>query len=295
MYLIKHDIEKYGSATVGMFSEATGISVASLIDGGMLDRPAMLARLTPEQRELYPHAVDFFVTLLLAFKAQTFLFDSKQVLEFLRSVDRRLPPGNYAAPFNEMIVQFTQPIPETEFLSPEPSNALTEDDAILGLVIGFPGDDEGTMVNVTAYYQSTAINRTVLHLAGDGSITRDTTLGASTPQEAKDKQRIANLGMLCLAYLNSPGIELEKVETPEKVNRKRAREGKRVLDDYYICRLAKGRRTAAEGEPTGKHVSFRFDVAGHFRRGPDGRVIWIRSHQRGLANELYRPKVYRVD
>ena len=239
--------------------------------------------------------MDFFVTLLIAFKAQTFLFDSRQVMEFLRSVDRKLPPGNYAAPFNDMIIQFTQPIPETEFLSPEPADALAEDDALLGLVLGFPGDDEGNMVNVTAYYRSTAINRTVLRLAGDGSITGDYVLGTSTPEDAKDKQRIANLGMLCLAYLNSPGIELEKVETPEKVNRKRQREGKRVLDDYYICRLAKGRRTASEGEPTGKHVSFRFDVAGHFRRAPDGRVIWIRSHQRGLANELYRPKVYRVD
>ena len=101
--------------------------------------------------------------------------------------------------------------------------------------------------------------------------------------------------MLCLAYINSPGIELEKVSTPEKVNRKRAREGKRVLEDYYICALAKGRRHASEGEPTGRHVSFRFDVAGHFRRAPDGRTIWIRAHQRGLANERYRPKVYRVD
>ena len=45
MYLIKHDIEKYGSATVGMFSEATGIPIAELLNGAMLDRPAMLARL----------------------------------------------------------------------------------------------------------------------------------------------------------------------------------------------------------------------------------------------------------
>jgi hypothetical protein len=109
------------------------------------------------------------------------------------------------------------------------------------------------------------------------------------------KRRIANLALLCLAYMTSPGIETELIEAPPAVARRREREGKSPLPDYYICRLAKGRRYATEGEPTGKHVSFRFDVVGHFRRQPDGRTIWVRPHQRGLQHETYKPKVYRVD
>ena len=65
----------------------------------------------------------------------------------------------------------------------------------------------------------------------------------------------------------------------------RLEKGKSPLPDYYICRLAKGRRYATEGEPTGKYVSFRFDVVGHFRRQPDGRTIWVRPHQRGCSTK----------
>lgn len=32
----------------------------------------------------------------------------------------------------------------------------------------------------------------------------------------------------------------------------------------------------------------------HFRRLPDGRLIWARPHQRGLAHELYVPSVRKV-
>ena len=41
------------------------------------------------------------------------------------------------------------------------------------------------------------------------------------------KQRIANLALLCLAYMTSPGIETELIEAPPAVARRRDREGKR--------------------------------------------------------------------
>jgi hypothetical protein len=40
---------------------------------------------------------------------------------------------------------------------------------------------------------------------------------------------------------------------------------------------------------------FRYDVRGHFRRLPDGKLTWVRAHQQGLAHELYKPKVYKAE
>lgn len=297
MHLIKHDIEHCGVTVVALFCESAGITVAEL-DGGLPNLNALRARLPDASRPFLADAVDFYAALRIAHTAQTFVFDAKQVMEFLRAVDRKLPPGNYAAPFSEMIFQFSQPIPEREFLTGfSPSAEMrVEDDDLLGLIIGFPPDEDcGQIVNIIAFYRSLAINRAVLTIGGDGTVPSEYMIGGPSPDGLRDKQRIANLAMLCLAYLNSPGIEVEKVATPEKVNRKRRREGKRVLEDYYVCRLAKGRSRASDGEPTGRHMAFRFDVAGYFRRAPDGRVVWVRAHQRGLKNELYRPKVYRVD
>jgi hypothetical protein len=139
------------------------------------------------------------------------------------------------------------------------------------------------------------MSRVAIPVAGDGTLSDFHGGPAADPIIRQYKQRLANLALLCLAYLTSPGIEVERVEAPPAVAKRRAREGKSPLPDYYICRLAKGRRYATEGEPTGNHVSFRFDVAGHFRRLSDGRTIWVRPHQRGLQHEIYKPKVYRID
>ena len=80
---------------------------------------------------------------------------------------------------------------------------------------------------------------------------------------------------------------------PEKVNRKRAREGKKVLEDFYLCRI---RKTKGETHETGQGSThgYRYDVMGHFRRLPDGRLTWVRAHQRGVEHELYKPKVYKA-
>ena len=54
-------------------------------------------------------------------------------------------------------------------------------------------------------------------------------------------------------------------------------------------------RVTGSGEPTCRHVSFRFDVRGHWRNLSDGRTVWIRPHQRGVEHDLYRPKAYKVE
>jgi hypothetical protein len=36
-------------------------------------------------------------------------------------------------------------------------------------------------------------------------------------------------------------------------------------------------------------------VRAHFRRLPNGKLTWVRAHQRGLAYELYVPSVRKVE
>jgi hypothetical protein len=90
-------------------------------------------------------------------------------------------------------------------------------------------------------------------------------------------------------------MTVRQVHTPDAVNRKREKKGKRRLEDYYVIEY-NAPHSGGDGQATGeggKH-GFRYDVCGHFRRLADGRTIWIAAHQRGLANETYKPKIYRV-
>lgn len=294
MHLIKNDIVHVCDLAVTQFCRVFGLPA----DDQLLNVQAIRPHLTPEQLADYSDAVDFYVTGFIAAQAQTFVFDTAQIMEFLRAVDRQLAPGDYPPPFDCMIVQFTEPIPEFEFLSGlrTSGRAAEPGDHVLGLVMAFPGEG-ASVANVIAYYSSTSINRSAMPLSGDGSVSQEFTVGHGGPAEyARDKQRIANLGLLCLAYIDSPGIEVARVSTPAAINKRRARDGKKPLEDYYLCRVSHERAAAgAGGEATGRHVTFRFDVRGHFRRLPDGRTVWVRPHQRGVGHELYRPKTYRVD
>ena len=294
MYLIKRDILAASITAFSVFCETFGVPIDDL-----LNTEKILPRLPKQHRAAYADALDFLATYMCARDAQTFLFDTAQILEFLRAVDRKLAPGNYEVPFTEMIIQFTAPIPEHEFLTGYYTGGTpdftVENDMGLGIVIGFPAD-QGNAVNAVAYYKSTSINRATLDISGDGTITRHVLDSTDSGLGMQDKQRIANLAMLCIAYLNSPGIEVERMAFPEKLNRRRAREGKPPLEDYYVCKVDKKRYAAAGASESAQwHVSFRFDVAGHFRRLESGRMVWVRAHQRGLEHELYRPKVYRVE
>lgn len=294
MHLIKDDIVSTCDLAVTRFCRVSGLPA----DERLLNAQAIRPHLTPAQLADYSDALDFYVTGFIAAQAQTFVFDSRQIMEFLRAVDRRLAPGDYPAPFDCIIIQFTQPIPEGEFLSGLRTSGrpVESGDSVAGLVMAFPAET-ASVANVIAWYSSTSINRAAMPLAGDGSVSQEFTIGHGGPVEyVRDKQRIANLGLLCLAYINSPGIEVARVQTPAAINKRRAKDGKKPLEDYYLCRVSHERAVGTgSGDSTGRHVSFRFDVRGHFRRLPDGRTVWVRPHQRGVEHELYKPKAYRVE
>jgi hypothetical protein len=104
-----------------------------------------------------------------------------------------------------------------------------------------------------------------------------------------------NLAIACIGYINCRNIRLvQKGNTDISANRKRAKKGKRILEPYYVCEI-QGVRYDSVGRETGRHVSFRFDVRGFYRRLRSGQTVWVRPHQRGLAHDRYLPKDYKVD
>jgi len=290
--MIKNDITRIGMIAVQNFCQYYNIDIARLVD-----RPYIQQRVPPTSLPAWADAVDFYITVATAQRAKTFVFDSTQIMAFLAAIDRRMAPGDYQPPFPEMIIQFSEPIIEQEFLTGIRTSGrpVEHGDKVLGLVLGFPTEQRQN-ITTSAWFTSTSVNRAVMQVSGDGTLSAETITGTMQENAARDKQRILNLGMLCIAYINSPGIETEHVAADAGVNRKRQAKGKRALPDYYICRVRRDRTTGGTpGETTGRHVSFRFDVRGHSRRLADGGTIWIRAHQRGVEHELYKPKAYRVD
>lgn len=293
MHLIKNDITELGVAILNTFCIRYDADLATLFDDAATQH---FLRLCPDD---YSHVLDFTAAAWIAERAQTFLFDTDQALQFIRSIDRKLAPGDYAAPFQHIIFQFSSGIPEQLFTAGlKPSGNIDVGDTIQAIILSVPDTEQRpdwNLINVVAWYKSTSLNRVQLPVSGDGTIEYVPISGTADDVRRQDKQRLANLAMLLLAYLNTPGMSIEHVQTPARVNRKRERDGKRVLPDYYVCKWHAPHHSHSIEHGTGTSHSIRYDVAGHFRRLPDGKTIWIRAHQRGLANERYVPKVYRVD
>lgn len=288
MRLIRDDIIVNTSYTVAEFCTQHSINVDSLYNW-----QHWMQHLPQDAIGDYTDACDALLTQRDAARAQTFLFDHQQIVAFLADAERDLPAGDYPAPFPRVIIQFGRGLAESQLIGGE------SDDELLGLIIVTPEELEGDIINITAWYRSDRLNRVQLLIADNGDIEYNPlsrlVVEISEAEQAA-QQRIANLGLLCLAYITSPTVVTEHVQPDAATNRKRAAKGKRELPDYYICRVRRQRQAGQdESTPTGRHVSFRFDVSGHFRRLSTGRAIWIRAHQRGVDHDLYKPKVYEMD
>ena len=162
-------------------------------------------------------------------------------------------------------------------------------DALVALLLA-QDDIDGVLHNqAVAFFASTAINR--VHWHGDNLKwlpNSDTTFD-------ENKRTLRNLCVACVAYLNCINLTLERQEAPEKVQKRRAKDGKPPLPAYYTVVVAPAYRHKEDGEPGGTHHGYKYDVRGHLRKLPDGRLIWVRPHQRGLAHELYIPSVRVVE
>jgi hypothetical protein len=246
--------------------------------------------------------IDLGVTLTVAREAKVILFDTEQALALKPALDRFAENlSEYRLPFPSVMLQFSTPIPEVALLpSAEQTAEMRQmgiaEDQILALLLGQEEDEAGRLVNsASAWFASTTANRVSWRDDERAHLRMLPQVGRASEDAQRNKAQIRNLAIACIAYINCENITLEVQAVAEKINRKRAREGKRVLEDYYVCRLRPSRGESAEGETLAQTHGFRYDVRGHFRRLPDGKLTWVRAHQRGLAHELYKPKVYKAE
>jgi hypothetical protein len=98
-------------------------------------------------------------------------------------------------------------------------------------------------------------------------------------------------------FLSSPSVKLVANGPSRELQRARQKAGKPALPGWYEITWRKltmdyGPGKIAKG--LWKH-SYRYDVRAHQRlytRGAmAGRIVWVKSHQRGVANVLYKPAV----
>lgn len=286
MKLLKYTIVMTSAVFVENFCRTTGIKQENLFESNYI-----LPRLRADLRGFYADAVDFHATGVIAIPAETLIFSSKTILAWLGAIDRKLNPLDYPIPFYNMIIQFSEPIPEKAFLSGTYGRAATiaeesyPNDKLAGLVIAFPREGQGEAINVVGFYESTSVNRVTASIK-TGEVHWTPLLPDSLSDESRqDKQRLFNLAILCIAYITNPKVVVEKVEVDKRINRDRIKHKKRTLDPYYICNWGTTRVEYPEGaRNTGKKVSYQFPVIGHVRVLADGKVTFVRPHFRGLEH-----------
>lgn len=243
---------------------------------------------------------DFGATLTVLQEARVILFNSQQALALRPALDRFSEDVAYHLPFERVWLQFTDPIPEAELFEverpPGHEEMGIETDAVLGIVLAQDETDSGQMLNnCSAVFSSTSVNR-VLWANEPRAHLRLHEQAEQNDVGAANKRILRNFAIACVAYINCENIRLQHQSVLDKVNRKRRRQGKRELEPYYICQLrGVDYEQDEDSAGSGTSHSFRYDVRGHFRRLPDGRLTWVRPHQRGLTHDLYKPKAYRAD
>jgi hypothetical protein len=116
---------------------------------------------------------------------------------------------------------------------------------------------------------------------------------------------IANSNLLywMFAYTMAKSVEIVEVPVSRQMRRAAAREG-RIPNPWHLVRVEPKRvkgKIEYVGESGTKH-SYRYDVIGHLRfnrhltkEGYKDTIEWVADHQRGLENELYIPKTYKVE
>lgn len=266
---------------------------------------------------------------LAAAVSQVIVFDAEQVNVFWDLIKNRnfVPSIEYRLPFENVWIQFSRPVSLSTlsdkvavehglgrlFESPAlllSQSHITQDDVLRAVHrqshrLNTPIDDAVSFVNEDWENRSSGVLNTVRVIDREmdcqiihwEDIDPDNMYLSEncSPEHEPDAMRFRLLAAACIQYINCENIYLEKQgEVPEAVNRKREAKGKSRLEPYYVCRI-KGVQYDGHATGEGSKRGIRYDVRGHFRRLETGKTIWVRPHQRGLTNELYIPKVYKVN
>lgn len=270
------------------------------------------------QLELEMHS--FAIAAVTAKQSKSILFSAEQADVFLESLAKKeVVSLDYTLPFQDVWLQFTRPVTiNTEhryeiagfLLTQIEANRDTFQETVRNMrAVDAMDGTRSAFMDVDWGNSSTLIFNTVIGVlptcypirtAWNSSREQIMTVdpdGTMVEYQGPFLHRMRALAIACIGYINCENIYLHKEgEVPDKVNRKREREGKKILEPYYVCRI-RGVQYDSNGEPTGEgtHHGFRYDVRGHFRRLESGKTTWVRPHQRGLLHELYIPKTYVVE
>lgn len=240
-------------------------------------------------------------------KAKTVIFSHEQVCVFAELRKAPSDAVEYRVPFESTFIQFSRPY----------RRKLFDDDAvdsdILGMLViqklvdraeyqkmqndgtgrlvplSFSGEHDVFLNGVMVFSQTGDVGG-ICNISWQSDLVHHDLVGGPGSEVFW-----RDLAVACIGYINCENVYLEKQgEVPEAVNRKREAKGKSRLEPYYVCRI-KGVQHDSHATGTGVKHGIRYDVRGHFRRLDTGKTIWVRPHQRGLQNELYIPKVYKVE
>jgi hypothetical protein len=111
-----------------------------------------------------------------------------------------------------------------------------------------------------------------------------------------------NLLYWIFAYTMAKSVRIIEIPDSRQVRRALEREGKKPNPWHVVKVEPKLFKGNIESSPSGIKHSYRYDVIGHLRfnkhKTKDGfkeSIEWVSDHQRGLENEIYIPKTYKVD
>lgn len=268
------------------------------------------------KRQVHQNVLDVRLAEGISEQSKTIIFSAEQVRVFFEISDSYSESLDYMLPFSDVFVQFSEGV-ETEV-------SLGGSSRLMGLLLSQKEVDVesrdlanaeiakmGRSIGIDTDYAPSGlqgklkVNHCFAIYDNWGAFpfsweynTDGTELFIPYDRLGQEGyQRYRNLAIACIGYINCENIYLHKEgEVPDAVNRKRAKQGKKILEPYYTCRI-RGVQYDSNGEPTGEgtHHGFRYDVRGHFRKLTTGKTTWVRPHQRGLQNELYIPKTYVVE
>lgn len=249
--------------------------------------------------------------------SKVLLFDKDQIDIFLKLIERGdfLPSVDYALPFMDVWLQLSSPIKISAWdgsrdciaflLTQATVNEKQYNDNVNHIsYAGEMFEAESRFMPVDwSNTQSITFNqvRTIFAdmevdvAAWTSQSNVILTLDECDPTLMMWKEKARRIAAACVQYTNCENVYLHKEgEVSDKVNRKREAKGKSRIEPYYVCRI-RGVNYDSVATGTGATHSIRYDVRGHFRKLPTGKTTWVRPHQRGVHNELYVPKVYKVD
>lgn len=327
---LRYDIEKYTRGHLGYMCKMFSLDPERIGDANyLLEKfPEDLPDAIGARGEVF----DFVLANQIASRAQTIRFPTQFALDMRKSIGKnRFDEAVFFMPFDNLIIEFTEPIPEEYFIQTDQAiedyerdlvNRLRSNPKTSSLFRATFGEESierldqmyGTTSSIAAllltthsdnqyaevcvWFRSTNTLRVTWNIETLEIIASKNPLGI--PEIANlNRRTIQELTLACIDYVNADNVIIERRGgVSEKIARKRTRRGKKPLEGYYVTRLKKEKYDDIElfRRGTGGQHGYMYPVARHRRRLSDGRVIIVKGHHRGLRHgeDSQRERVQQV-